>query len=86
MGVQGWVPDAVVKEKIAKMDMTWRRDDFWDDYGKVHEWELDIQIYHQQRAGASRLEECSIEMALQKKMNACQFPVWRMAWKEWRPM
>ena len=37
---------------------------------------IDIQIDHQQRAGASRLEECFIEMALQKKKkNAFQFRV-----------
>jgi len=76
MGVPGWVPGAVMKEeKIAKVDMTWGRDEFWDACGKGHERELDIQIDHQQRAGASRLEECSIEMALQKKKNAFQFRV-----------
>ena len=52
MGVSGWVPGAAVKEKIAKVDMTWRRDEFWDACGKVNEWELDIQINHQQRVGA----------------------------------
>jgi len=43
MGVPGWVPGAVVKEeKIAKVDMTLRRDEFWDACEKVHEWELYI--------------------------------------------
>ena len=69
-------PGAVMKEeKIAKVDMTWERGEFLDACGKGQEWELNIQIDHQQRAGASRSEECSIEMALQKKKNAFQFRV-----------
>ena len=83
MDVPGWVPGAVMKEeKIAKVDKTRRRDEFWEAIEKVREWELDIRIDYQQRAGASPLKECSIEMALQKKMNAFQFPDWQMAWKE----
>jgi hypothetical protein len=37
MGVPGRVPGAVVKEKIATVDMTWRRDEFLYACGKVHE-------------------------------------------------
>jgi len=39
MGVPGWVSRAVVKEeKIARDDMTWRRDEPWDACWKVQEW------------------------------------------------
>jgi hypothetical protein len=75
MGVPGRVPGAVVKEKIATVDMTWRRDEFLYACGKVHKRELNIQMNPQQRAGASPLEECSLEMVLQKKMNVFQFPI-----------
>ena len=53
-----------MKVKIANVDMTWRRNKFLDTCGKDHE--------------SSCLEECSIEMALQKTMNAFQFGLKRV--------
>jgi hypothetical protein len=53
-----------VNGKIAKVDMTWRRNKFLDTCGEDHE--------------SSSLEECSIEMVLQKKMNGFQLGLKRV--------